>query len=97
MDIADNPALDALAWFIMEDEVFCGGDWEHKNSYWLTGRRTCFQQFSCWEEIEIRSKRHIELIDKSERLTWEFEETFRGGGTAQEALVASRTETVEGE
>ncbi|MFX4300035.1 hypothetical protein [Pseudosulfitobacter pseudonitzschiae] len=81
----------------MEDETHSGGDWEHKNSYWLTGRRTCFQQFSSWEEIEIRSKRHIEVIDKSDRLTREFEEAFHSGGTAQEARVASRTETVEGE
>lgn len=27
----------ALEWFISEDETNRGGEWEHKNAYWIDG------------------------------------------------------------
>lgn len=76
MSYPENLQLDAIAWFIREDETNAGGDWEQSNQYWLTGRRLCLQEFSCWDEIVQRSERHKTRIEAATGMDQDFESEF---------------------
>jgi hypothetical protein len=68
---APDPVKDALAWFILSDEVNSGGEEEDFNRHWLAGRRLALQFFASQEDLKIASDRHESRMNA--RQTWDEE------------------------
>lgn len=51
-------AMNALAWFIENDDTNSRDEWESENAYWLAGRRAAVPMFESYAEIQDRAKKH---------------------------------------
>jgi hypothetical protein len=53
----------ALAWYILEDETYSGGDWEVGNAYWLTRKRTALALFKDGDDLRNHAKYYEKLVE----------------------------------
>jgi len=65
--------IQALAWFIVNDETNAGGDWEQENYFWLQNRRHAYQFFGGWKETVKLAEEFSKSIPKNSNYSEDYE------------------------